>query len=70
MSAPKFDPHTHAETMASAMGLTIEPAWMKTVEDNLTLLHTTAQIVLAHPIDDDTESALTFSAHDKSTHER
>jgi predicted TPR repeat methyltransferase len=55
-----FDAEAHAEAMARAMDLTIEPEWKATVIANVKATAAAAELVLAFPLEDHTEPAPVF----------
>jgi hypothetical protein len=56
----KFDLEAHAEAMAAALGLTIQPAWKPTVVANLKATAAAAELLLALPLEDHVEPAPVF----------
>lgn len=65
MSAPEpapFDPATHREAMARALGLEIPPENAPAVDRNLALVADLARLVTEFPLDETIEAAPVFRA--------
>ncbi len=59
---PAFDPDTYAQTVAGALGIALDPAWIAPITANLRVLHAAAETVGAFPLPDEAEAAPVFTA--------
>lgn len=62
-NAQAFDDETarqFAESAAKMLGIRIAPEWMPAVIRNLRTNAASAELLLSHPLDDETESAMVF----------
>ena len=60
MTQPAFDADRYLDTVAPALGLTIDPAWRAGVLAHLTATAKAAGRVLDFPLDDEIEAAPVF----------